>query len=110
MDRKARDISSQADMLRTMSKYRFLRKSNIDCYLLGRKVPDVPFPLQNTLTVDDVFAKDGVPDLERLANHFQGEGRVDMTCLTRILRSATSIMSRENNVVHVTGSTKGKEF
>lgn len=79
---------------------------NLERYLTGRKIPEVAFPLQNCLSIEEVFKNDGKPDLELLRYHFHGEGRLDIACLLKIVRDTTRVLADEENIVHISDTVK----
>ena len=78
---------------------------------LHRAVPDVPLPIASRLDTPEVFPSSGVDiDVDRLREHFLGEGKVTHSCATEIVKRATEIMDVEPNVLELFAPLTGTQF
>ncbi|KAH9494859.1 Serine/threonine-protein phosphatase 2B catalytic subunit alpha [Bulinus truncatus] len=67
---------------------------------------DVPLPLRNVLSEKQIFSNKGVPNIELLRRHLEGEGKLELAAVKKILNLAVDIFAKEDNVLLIDGTVK----
>ena len=61
-------------------------------------------PAANRLTENEVFLEHGAIDTDKIKEHFNVEGRLDLICTRLIIEKATEILRQEETLVTVEGN------
>lgn len=80
------------------------------------RVPGVPKPAANLLTIDDVFDSENLARVEVLHDHFNQEGRLTIEAALKLIQLGEKALAREPTMLMVTtplticGDTHGQWF
>ena len=61
-------------------------------------------PAANRLTENEVYLEHGAIDTDKIKEHFNAEGRLDLICTRLIIEKATEILRQEETLVTVEGN------
>lgn len=81
--------------------YTYINESGKEFNTLERVVNDIPTPIARIPKDGEVFGKDGTPDYTFIKEHFRREGRLTVDQMIRIIKLATDIMKKEDNLLRV---------
>lgn len=83
------------------SKEQFVTSDGEQISTVARSVLTVDKPITHIPLENEVFLPSGLPNCEYLRNHFFHEGRLNPIHVSRILSSATTLLSQEPNMLTV---------
>uniref|UniRef100_A0A7S4UPU1 Serine/threonine-protein phosphatase n=1 Tax=Paramoeba aestuarina TaxID=180227 RepID=A0A7S4UPU1_9EUKA len=67
-----------------------------------REIKNLPVPEWVNMIPEQLFDEKGLPNILALKDHFFREGRLSLSCVHRIIRTAKKLFRREPNVINLT--------
>lgn len=67
----------------------------------SRIITKIPKPKSNILDIDDLFENGSVPNIAKLKEHFEGEGRLSINLVLKIIEMTNSILKSEPNLLRL---------